>query len=179
MYPLFKQCDPAWGDNPLGVSGDRTVCQSGCLVSSVAMALNDCSIMLPVNEEELAANPGTLNSWLKVNNGFEDGFGFNWTSIDTLGFVWEKFSQNATELQEAHDMDKKIFLHVRNLDHYVLMTGYSKGSLPNNLDSVFFVNDPNHDVNYYTATEVIKGEASIYTVNETITCHTNTTRTLY
>ena len=149
------QCDPAWGGDILGYSENRTVCQSGCLISSVAMALNDCNVMLPVNEENLAANPGSLNSWLKANNGFEDIWGFRWASIDPLGFVWEKFSQNATELFGAFDQNKKIFLHVRNLNHYVLMTGYNRGNSIE--ESVFYVNDPNHNVYYYTTTEVIKG----------------------
>jgi len=93
------------------------------------------------------ATPGTINQWLKENNGFEDGYGFKWNSTDTLGLVWEKFSQNATELFSEFSAGKKIFLHVRNNNHYVLMTGFSRGASLE--DSVFFVNDPNHDINYY------------------------------
>ena len=41
-YPLFMQCDPRWANDYLGYAGNRTVCQSGCLISSVSMVLNDC-----------------------------------------------------------------------------------------------------------------------------------------
>lgn len=67
------------------------------------MVLNQCKIQLPVGTENLAANPGTINSWMKLNNGFEDGYGFKWTAVDSLGMVYEKFSQNATELTQQFD----------------------------------------------------------------------------
>ena len=114
------------------------------------------------------ANPGNLNLWLKETNGYEDGYGFKWNSTDSLGLVWEKFSQNATELFAEFAAGKKIFLHVHNLNHYVLMTGFSRGASME--DSVFFVNDPAYDVNYYTETEVVKGQASIYHSEPQLQC---------
>jgi len=41
-YPTFKQCDDRWGSNYLGVGGGETVCQAGCLMSSVSEIINDC-----------------------------------------------------------------------------------------------------------------------------------------
>ncbi len=39
-YPtLYKQCDSSWGSETLGF-GNKTICQAGCLVSSVAMSLS-------------------------------------------------------------------------------------------------------------------------------------------
>ena len=40
-YPLYKQCDASWKDDKLGTSA-KTICQAGCLMSSVAMVLKDC-----------------------------------------------------------------------------------------------------------------------------------------
>jgi hypothetical protein len=56
------------------------------------------------------------------------------------------------------------------------MTGYNRGVMSDNRDAVLYVNDPNYDVEYYTASEVALGEASIYTVNSTLKCNTNTTK---
>jgi hypothetical protein len=172
-YPLFKQCDAAWSPNSLGYSGNRTVCLSGCLVSSVAMALNDCQVLLPLgpNKDPNAANPGTLNTWLKENDGFEEGYGFKWNATDSLGLIWEKFSVNVTELEESFMAGKKIFLHVRNNNHYVLMTGFNRGTGP--ADAVFYVNDPNYNFNYYPQSEVTKGVAtSIFRVDPNLKCQT-------
>lgn len=66
-------------------------------------------------------------------------------------------------------MGKTIFLHVRNNNHYVLMNGY-KESMQS--DSVFFVNDPYYDINYYPATEVVKGEAAIHSTIKAL-CNSN------
>ncbi len=39
-YPtLYKQCDSRWGSVTLGF-GTKTICQAGCLMSSVAMSLS-------------------------------------------------------------------------------------------------------------------------------------------
>jgi len=36
--PLYKQCDSRWGSDRLGK--DSTICKVGCLMTSVAMAMN-------------------------------------------------------------------------------------------------------------------------------------------
>ncbi len=58
-YPLFKQCDGNWGSDQLGTSS-QTICQAGCLLSSIAMGLAGTGH---------GYNPGTLNKWLKSNGG--------------------------------------------------------------------------------------------------------------
>ena len=37
-YPMYKQCDSRWGNQKLGTSA-KTICDAGCAMSSVAMAL--------------------------------------------------------------------------------------------------------------------------------------------
>lgn len=42
-FPLYKQCDPQWGESQMGVPGhdaeDDTICHQGCAMSCVSMAL--------------------------------------------------------------------------------------------------------------------------------------------
>lgn len=59
-YPMFKQCDPEWGSLQYD-SSTETICQGGSLLSSIAMGLAGTG---------LKYNPGTLNQWLKANNGY-------------------------------------------------------------------------------------------------------------
>ena len=62
-YPLFKQCDPRWGSDLIAT---KTVCQVGCLMSSVSMGLNGWGVYVDAE----TSNPGTLNAWLKKNGGY-------------------------------------------------------------------------------------------------------------
>lgn len=111
--------------------------------------------MLPVAlNESVAANPGTLNTWLKLNNGYESGYGFKWNATAPLGLIFEGFSQDAKLLKADFDLGKIIFLHVRNNNHYVLMSGYTSDA--------FLVNDPGYDTLSYPDSEVVKGEAAIH-----------------
>lgn len=63
-YPLFKQCNSAWGSDILG-SGPATICKAGCVITSVSMALSSYGKSVGG-----AANPKTLNAWLKTHSGF-------------------------------------------------------------------------------------------------------------
>ncbi len=63
-YPTFKQCDDRWGSNVMGSNGD-TVCQVGCLMSSISAALNGHGIQV----DGADANPGSLNKWLRAHDG--------------------------------------------------------------------------------------------------------------
>ena len=59
--------DMLWA--PHSVMEKHTICEVGCLMSSVAMALNHYSVLI----DGQSANPGTLNSWLQKNGGYVDG----------------------------------------------------------------------------------------------------------
>ena len=78
-YPLYKQCDSAWGNDQLGTSS-KTICQAGCLMSSAAMALSGTGH---------SYNPKTLNQWLKGHGGYVSGDLFVWGSINSLGLIYE------------------------------------------------------------------------------------------
>ena len=78
-YPLYKQCDPKWGNDQLGTSSN-TICRAGCLMSSVAMALSGCGI---------SYNPQSLNHWLKGHGGYVNGDLFVWASVNSLGLTYK------------------------------------------------------------------------------------------
>ena len=63
MYPLYKQCDSKWGNDTMQV---KTLCDVGCLESSVSMALRGWRVAV----DDKPANPGTLNQWLRENSGY-------------------------------------------------------------------------------------------------------------
>lgn len=90
-FPLYKQCDPKWGQNEMGVPGheaeDDTVCHQGCAMSCVSMALAGYNITINgtffflrdlrtivgfrgLTRVGQTATPGTLNDWLRQNDGY-------------------------------------------------------------------------------------------------------------
>ena len=49
VFPFFRQCDPAWGANKMGVDGPgerSTICGEGCAMSSLSMALNGFGVKI-------------------------------------------------------------------------------------------------------------------------------------
>jgi len=73
-YPTFKQCDSRWGDNVMG-QNNETVCQVGCLMSSISEALNGHNITISDHE----SNPETLNQFLRTHRG---GYVGNTSSLE-------------------------------------------------------------------------------------------------
>ena len=67
-FPLFKQCDTNWGND---IMVTKTICEVGCLMSSISMALNGRNISI----SEIKSNPGVLNTWLKHNSGYDNDNG--------------------------------------------------------------------------------------------------------
>ena len=143
-YPLFKQCDDRWRNDMIKT---KTVCQVGCLMSSVSMALNGLGEKI----EGAESNPGTLNAWLKTHGGYQDNL-FVWGSITkahSLKYLG-KF-KSATD----YVSDKYIvILNVHNGGHWVLATSYSGG--------VYQVNDPGYKTTSYSTAEVT--QAAVYEI---------------
>ena len=84
-YPLYKQCNSSWGQD---VMVTTTICKVGCLMSSTSMALAGNSILI---DGKIPANPGTVNTWLKDNNGYDSTNDFE--EIERSDFL-QKFSRN-------------------------------------------------------------------------------------
>jgi len=154
-YPLFKQCDPRWG-NDLMVT--TTICAVGCLMSSTSMALNGHNI--PTNATE-AANPGTFNYWLRNDSGYDGGNDFEEDSINTLDPGHVSWS-DATGMHRSRDVPfaqvqamllrkEPVILNVDNGRHFVLAIGWFAGDL-----DTLLVNDPGFDRgNYSYARDVV------------------------
>lgn len=61
-YPLYKQCDPSWGNNLMIT---ETICSVGCLMSSTSMAIGRNNVTIA----NATSNPGTLNAFLRAHGG--------------------------------------------------------------------------------------------------------------
>ena len=90
-YPLYKQCDPAWGNNSMGVDGPgerSTICAEGCAMSSLAMALAGQGATVAGS----LATPASLNAWLEVHDGYVcldgDCNNLNLTAVQALNASW-------------------------------------------------------------------------------------------
>lgn len=73
----FSQRDPRWKRKRLGVDGEKTLEEAGCLVSAVASALVDLGCGY--------RTPDALNDWLKAHGGFAQGNLYVWTAVKPLG----------------------------------------------------------------------------------------------
>jgi hypothetical protein len=146
-FPLYNQCDSRWGQDQLGTSS-KTICSSGCLVSSAAMALYGVG--------NTSINPGTLNKWLISNGGYSQGNLFVWTSINKLGVSFIGFFNNSA-IKSLLDQGKILILNVRNGGHWVLATRISGDTI--------YVNDPGYSVSSYTLSQVVNGNTGAYTPN--------------
>jgi hypothetical protein len=85
VYPLFDQCNSTYGGDIM--EPPSTICEVGCLMSSVAMALNGRMISLPTAE----ADPGSLNKWLRNNGGYTNSSALEETvvpKIDSKRISW-------------------------------------------------------------------------------------------
>mmetsp|Transcript_10832 Transcript_10832/g.12267 ORF Transcript_10832/g.12267 Transcript_10832/m.12267 type:complete len:204 (-) Transcript_10832:32-643(-) len=143
-YPLFKQCDSSWGSNTMG---SKTICQVGCLMSSMSMALNGLGKTI----DGAAANPQTLNAWLKTHGGYSDNL-FVWgacTSSFSLKYLG-KFTSPTNYIDDSHI----VILNVHNGGHWVLATSFASGT--------YQVNDPGYRTISYTTGEV--KQAAVYQI---------------
>lgn len=144
-YPMYKQCDPAWGSQQLGTSSS-TICQAGCLMSSAAMALAGIG---------KGYNPSSLNSWLRSNGGYVSGNLFVWGSISPLGLKYEGKVANSG-IKGALDAGKVVILNVHNGGHWVLAKGYSGDNI--------LVNDPGYNTASYSLSQIVNGQTGVYRV---------------
>lgn len=146
-FPLFKQCDERWGDDLMET---ETVCQVGCLMSSISMALNGTGIAINGN----ATNPGSLNEWLRENGGYDDANDLKESVvplIDPERIVWPDDGMHAEkdlsfqDLQQYLAMGRVLIVNVMEGRHFVLMTGVDDQD-----GDTLFVNDPGFNVGAYS-----------------------------
>jgi len=153
-FPMYKQCDPKWGPDKMGIPGgvDSTICRGGCAMSSLAMALAGYNVTIKGD----TITPRTLNDWLMRNKGYHciSGICFNLvldapnriapTKVKSLGEPLTPFMESLVKLVES---GFTVLAHVRHQGHFVLVTGFRKPNL-------FVVQDPDFDKTTYTYEEI-------------------------
>ncbi|EFC47494.1 predicted protein, partial [Naegleria gruberi] len=139
-YPLYKQCGQPWSNQ---LTGTDTICKSGCLMTSMCMALN--------GRGRSYMNPGEFANWLKSNGGFSGNL-FVWGSVSRLGLSYAGKVSGTAAIAEKLCSGSIVILNVRYGGHWVLATGFDGYS--------FAVNDPGYSKISYLASEVT--QAAIY-----------------
>eukprot|EP00048_Salpingoeca_helianthica_P014611 m.222564 g.222564 ORF g.222564 m.222564 type:complete len:188 (+) comp16056_c0_seq1:341-904(+) len=139
-FPMYKQCDGRWGGNQIG-SADKTICQEGCAMSSVAMFLAGRGASI---------DPGSLNSYLQNHGGYVRGDDIIWGTVDALGFSTFMGMESVTvdDLSWGLSQCHGIVVEVRGGAHWVLLTDYRGDG------QTFGVNDPYFDQATYTFGEM-------------------------
>ena len=140
-WKLYKQCNGAWAQNTL--SGGKTICAVGCLMSSVAMALTTFNRPCGVSP----CTPGALNSWLKKNGGYVGNL-FAWGAVARLGFAYLGQPSDKSVIANHCKSGKIVVLNVKRGGHWVLCTGVGSG--------IFNVNDPGGNRPTYPFGEVVR-----------------------
>ena len=159
--PLFKQCDPRWGNTTMGVHGpgeQSTICHEGCAMTCVAMALRSAAFTLPSGG---VIDPGTLNNWLQGHDGYRcDRGDCNNLVLDapdrlTNGRVryvgeWDNTSLSVASVAAniaSAEIAYLAHVHVptppHGVHHFVVLTSYD------NATDTFGVLDPGYDEQRY------------------------------
>lgn len=155
-FPLFKQCDSAWGED---IMVTKTICDVGCLMSSTAMALNGTHIPITTDPYE-QSNPGTFNVWLQNNDGYTDDNNLIETQvplIDPSRITWPEdafHTENDLPYLVVADYLRKgriVIANVMDGGHFVLLTGFA-----DDLDT-FAVNDPGFERSTYSYRDDVVG----------------------
>jgi hypothetical protein len=167
-YPLFKQCDPRWGKD---VIVSTTVCAVGCLMSSTAMAIGGKSISVG----GLAANPGTLNSWLKTNGGYTNGNDLIESVVPKVNpkhISWPGDAMHPTNnlpmstIVQYLKQGRPVIANVDHGHHFVLVTGWEGSEASEqsvrgtdrfaSVDTLY-VNDPGFNRQTYSYSDDVVG----------------------
>lgn len=95
-WTLYKQCGESWSGDELGTASGTSVCDAGCAMSSVAMALTT----MGEHVDGKRATPGALNNWLRHHGGYVGGDELVWNAVSALGSMhMTKFEPHLTPEQ--------------------------------------------------------------------------------
>jgi hypothetical protein len=151
-YPLFKQCDPLWGNVTMGTDGPgerASICREGCAMSCLSMALAAVGVSI----DGQAATPLTNNAWLMANAGYMCAGGdcnnLVLNAVERLTplfkLVSEAPKQDIPTIQKGLTSGDYVYIaHVHDKHHFVLLTGFNPAS-----PDVFYVNDPFYNSTWY------------------------------
>lgn len=128
---FFSQNSSSWTCNQLGTCSATTmgICSgnsaAGCAVTSVAMLLK---------KKGASVTPGTLNTWLKNNGGYQSGCLIYWATAanfdGTGGLLWVGTGSLTTTSALKGDLDAGRLIISRSdrfgVDsHFVVISGYN------------------------------------------------------
>lgn len=161
-YPVYKQCDTRWGNNKMG-SDNETICEVGCLMSSISMAIGGNRIRIPEsNGDKVISDPATLNQWLRTHNGYTNYsalYESRIPEIDPARIVWPKDGMHTSNdisfftiksyLDRA--LPRIVIANVMHGQHFVLVVGYRADG------DTLVVNDPGFDRNTYSYSNDVVG----------------------
>jgi Peptidase_C39 like family len=158
-YPLYKQCDPRWGNDLIYTD---TVCAVGCLMSSVSMAIGGHNMRITNSSGvKVTSDPGTLNAWLKAHKGYDQNDldeavvpGINPTHIQWSDASGMHTTNNIplSQIQTLIKQKAPVIANVMAGHHFVLVTGWDSAN-PDTL----MVNDPGFDRTTYSYTTDVVG----------------------
>jgi len=135
VYPLYKQCNDSWANNTMVT---LTICDVGCLMSSISMALAGKQIPIPRPDGTLVqSDPATFNAWLQKNKGYVGDNNLEEAAVPAINpsrISWPADGMHKTnDLPVATIVDylNKGRVVIANVDkggHFVLVVGYDEGA---------------------------------------------------
>jgi len=153
--PIYKQCDPAWGDDTLGTC-NTTMCRAGCAVTSSSMLYTYYGG---------TRDPGQLNDCLTNNAGYANGCLIYWQNACMPQGV--SFDRTGT----ADDIDGELAAG------YPVITWVSNGStsmhfvvIVGNENGEYQINDPYWDYHTISAGGYTIEETRLYNGTAAMTC---------
>lgn len=165
IYPSYKQCDDRWASVTMGSNGD-TICQVGCLMSSISMSLAGNAITIPPNRVD--STPLTVDRWLQANSGFVPGSSslneITMVNINPGHIVWNASSDHRSNDISFGEIVNKLnepqppvlIANVMQGQHFVLIVGYRADG------DTLVVNDPGFDRNTYSHSQDVVGYRIFY-----------------
>ena len=139
------------------MEGSETICDVGCLMSSISMSLAGWDIAI----DSAASTPATLNTWLRNNHGYTDGADLiesDVPNIDPAHITWPADGMHPTndlplETIRAYVLKGRVVIaNVMHGEHFVLVTGFSYED-PDTL----LVNDPGFSTTSYSYSSDVVG----------------------
>eukprot|EP00823_Brevimastigomonas_motovehiculus_P005125 TRINITY_DN359_c0_g1_i1.p1 TRINITY_DN359_c0_g1~~TRINITY_DN359_c0_g1_i1.p1 ORF type:complete len:236 (+),score=30.50 TRINITY_DN359_c0_g1_i1:25-708(+) len=160
-YPLYKQCDPKWGDRELGTADEcnacgkkpATICREGCAMTSLSMGLAGNNVT--IDDSGVVITSGTMNDWVRAHQGYYCiGGDCNNLKLTVPEKVSKKFNIQfiGEDQKPSVDILRKWVLnpgyivipHLYKLHHFILATGVDAKET-----NKFYVNDPAFDTKFY------------------------------
>lgn len=155
IYPLYKQCNNTYGNNTMVT---KTICDVGCLMSSISMAMAGKRIPIPRPDGSFVdPDPATFNTWLQHNKGYDGDNDLDETAVPALNpgrIVWPADGMHTTNdlpvatVVDYLDKGRVVIANVDKGGHFVLVVGYDQGTnassvaVPHTAASTSSINPP-------------------------------------